>query len=151
RQINRRRQGDLGELAAMEWLSSKGATVLIPFGHSPDYDLVADIDAALLRIQVKTTTQETQTPNGHGRFPVAVRTSGGNQSWSGVAKRLDPSSFDYLFVVTARGRRWFVPAAAIDGGDALSLGGPKYSEYEIEPGVPIRDAVFGDRTPLKLA
>jgi hypothetical protein len=35
RLINRRQQGDLGEASAIEWLTSKGATVLIPFGHSP--------------------------------------------------------------------------------------------------------------------
>jgi hypothetical protein len=130
-------------------VASKGAAVLVPFGHSPDYDLVAEIDSALLRIQVKTTTQESETPNGHLRHPVAVRTSGGNQSWTGTSKKLDPSLFDYLFVVTARGRRWFIPAAAIDARDALVLGGPKYGEYEIEPGRVISDAVYGNRASIE--
>jgi hypothetical protein len=44
RLINRREQGDLGEASAIEWLIGRGARVLIPFGHSPDYDLVDDID-----------------------------------------------------------------------------------------------------------
>ena len=38
---NPRRQGDLGEFSAIEWLGSKGYPVWIPVGHSPDYDLVA--------------------------------------------------------------------------------------------------------------
>ena len=43
RLINRRQQGDLGEASAIEWLTSVGAMVLIPFGHSPNYDLVAEM------------------------------------------------------------------------------------------------------------
>jgi hypothetical protein len=42
RAVNRRVQGDLGELSAMEWLASKGALVWIPVGHSPDVDLLAE-------------------------------------------------------------------------------------------------------------
>lgn len=33
-----RQQGDLGELSAMEWLTSKGAAVFKPVFHSPDID-----------------------------------------------------------------------------------------------------------------
>src|SRR5215208_1817239 len=64
--MNPRRQGDLGEFSAIEWLGSKGYPVWIPIGHSPDYDLVAEIDARLLRIQVKTATFSRK-----GRFHVS--------------------------------------------------------------------------------
>src|SRR5436190_390429 len=97
RLINRREQGDLGEASAVEWLVSKRAKVLIPFGHSPDYDLVAEIEGKLLRIQVKTSTYVEVTPNGHHRYALQIATNGGNQSWSGVAKRFNPSRFDFLF------------------------------------------------------
>lgn len=56
RSINRRVQGDLGEASAIEWLTSKGALVWLPVGHSPDVDLMADLDQRLLRVQVKTST-----------------------------------------------------------------------------------------------
>jgi hypothetical protein len=36
RLINRRQQGDLGEVSAIEWLTRQGATVSAPLGHSPD-------------------------------------------------------------------------------------------------------------------
>ena len=147
--MNPRQQGDLGEASAVEWFASKGATVLIPFGHSPHFDLVAEIDGRLLRIQVKTSTQETRTPDGHPRIAVAVRTCGGNQSWNGVAKRLDPSRFDFLFVLTGRGRRWLIPSGALDAGNTLSLGGPKYAEYEIEACQPIRDIVYSKQARLE--
>src|SRR5438093_98610 len=90
RLINRRKQGDLGEASAIEWLTSLGATVLIPFGHSPDFDLVAEANGRLLRIQVKSSTQRVRTPSGHSRAVVALVTTGGNRSGTGVTKRLDP-------------------------------------------------------------
>jgi hypothetical protein len=149
RRMNRRQQGDLGEASALEWLTSIGATVFIPFNHSPDIDLVAEIDGRLLRIQVKTSTQRELTPDGHARSPVALATNGGNQSWNRLAKRLDPSRFDYLFALTGDGRRWLIPSGALEARNAISLGGPKYSEYEIDPARPIRQLVYDDAAPLE--
>jgi hypothetical protein len=150
RTLNRRQQGDLGEASAIEWLTRKGALVLIPFGHSPDYDLVAQIDGQLLRIQVKTSTQETRTPSEHIRFPVSLATSGGNQSWSGVVKTMDPSKIDYLFVLTGRGRRWLIPSTALESKRSIQLGGPRYAENEIEQGREISEIVYGRAAPLDL-
>jgi PD-(D/E)XK endonuclease len=143
RLINRRRQGDIGEASAIEWLTRGGALVALPVGHSPDFDLVAQIGEHLLRIQVKTSTQELHTPNEHLRFPVSLVTCGGNQSWNGVAKLFDPAKVDYLFALTSAGRRWFIPARDLEGKRAVQLGGPKYSEYEIERTAPIRELVYG--------
>jgi hypothetical protein len=151
RAINRRQQGDLGEASAIEWLTSKGALVLIPLGHSPDYDLVAQIHNRLLRIQVKTSIQQTRTPNGHLRFPVSLATCGGNQSWTGVVKTIDPATIDYLFVVTRSGRRWLIPSGEIEGKPTLQLGSPTYADFEIEPGTQIAEIVFGRRPVLDLA
>jgi len=64
----------------MEWLVSKGALVWIPLVHSPDVDLVAEIDERLLRVQVKTSTYRAKNPAGAERWRVAVATRGGNQS-----------------------------------------------------------------------
>jgi hypothetical protein len=149
RLINRRQQGDLGEASAIEWLTSVGATVLIPFGHSPDFDLVAEMEERLVRIQVKTSTQRAVTPDGHMRSPLQLATNGGNQSWSGVAKRIDPTRFDYLFALTGGGRRWFIPSLALEGRNAITLGGPKYSEFEIERSRPIHSLVYREDPPLK--
>ena len=142
RRINRRQQGDLGEVSAMEWLTRAGALVMIPFGHSPDFDLVAHINGWMLRVQVKTSTQELTTLEGHKRSVVALVTSGGNQSWNGSRKKADPSRFDYLFALTADGRRWFIPSTVLEAGTSVTLGGPKYSEFEIEPGGPIAELVY---------
>lgn len=148
RLINRRQQGDLGEASAIDWFTRLGATVFIPFGHSTDVDLVANLDHQLLRIQVKTSTQTLVTPAGHARYPVTLATNGGNQSWSGTTKRMDPNQFDYLFAITCDGRRWCVPAPALDACNALTLGGTKYSEFEIEPCAAIGPLVYAEDTPL---
>ncbi len=149
RLINRRQQGDLGEISAVEWLTRIGAVVALPFGHSPDFDLVAAMGDRLWRVQVKTSTQEVATPKGHLRFSVSLVTCGGNQSWTGVAKVFDPTKVDFLFALTSGGRRWFIPAADLDGKRAVQLGGPKYSEFEIEPSHPIREVVYSDNAALK--
>ena len=73
----------MGEASAIEWLTRMGASVLVPFGHSPDYDLVAEVEGRLLRIQVKTSTFVDRTPNGHRRWQVQIATNGGNQAPNG--------------------------------------------------------------------
>ena len=144
RLINRRQQGDLGEASAIEWFTRAGAAIFLPVGHSPDYDLVVDCGRGPLRVQVKTSTQEVTTPDGHRRCPVMLATNGGNQSWTGRVKRFDATRFDLLFALTGDGRRWLIPSDEIEAGNCITLGGPKYSEFEIEQANPIRPLVYGD-------
>ena len=127
-----RRQGDLGELSAMEWFASRGAIVCLPVGHSPDWDFVAELDRQLFRVQVKSCISFYNR-----RWHVTVCTRGGNQSWNGLVKRFDPASCDYLYAVVGDGRRWCIPATALQGKTSIALGGPKYAEFEVEPGRPL--------------
>jgi hypothetical protein len=130
---NPRQQGDLGEASAMAWLSGAIGKVLVPLFHSPDYDFVVDTGEQFVRVQVKTSTRYTQ----YGRFQVQLSTRGGNQSWNGVARLFDSSRCDYLFVLVADGRRWFIPATAVEATTGICLGGSKYSEFEVERGTPL--------------
>jgi len=139
-----REQGDVGELSAMYWLASRGAHVAVPVGCSPHWDLIAELDGRAVRIQVKTSRCFTRD-----RWNVALCTRGGNQSWNGIVKRLDASRYDFLFVLVADGRRWFVPSGRVEGGTALRLGGPKYSEFEVDRGDPIPGALgSGDASTI---
>jgi PD-(D/E)XK nuclease superfamily protein len=138
--MHSREQGDLGELSALEWLVSAGAHVYIPFGHSPDCDLVADMDGRLVRVQVKTSRFFVKA-----RWKVQLSTRGGNRSWTGVVKRFSPERADYLFVHVADGRRWFIPSHEIEGETSICVGGPKYAGFEVEPGHPF-PANVGDQT-----
>lgn len=147
RRINRRQQGDLGEFSAMEWFAGQGARVWVPLGHSPDVDLIAEIDGRLLRVQVKTTTQYVTTPNGHSRWRAMIATNGGNQSWGGATKIFDPAHVDFLFVLVGDGRRWLIPAHAIESQRQVALGGSKYAEFEIEPGAALDRVVYPAEPP----
>ena len=115
------------------WFAGKGALVCLPFGHSPDWDLVAEWHGRFHRVQVKTTTQ--RQPNGN--WVVTVCTRGGNQSWNRITKRFDDSRCDLLFVHTGDGRRWMIPAHAVEAATSVTVGSPKYSQWEIEPGEPL--------------
>ena len=143
RLINRRQQGDLGEASAIEWLTRQGATVSAPLGHSPDYDLVAELSGRLVRVQVKTATCQETRRRGGERWLVTIRTNGGNQSWTGTTKWFDSDKVDALFVLVGDGRRWCIPSAAVEATNTIHLGGPKYSEYEIEPAAAILSIVYG--------
>jgi hypothetical protein len=130
--MNPRQQGDLGEQSAVEWLWSQGYAVFVPFGHSPDVDLIALIQGDAARIHVKTCRRHIPTD----RWDVMLCTRGGNQSWNGLSKQFSSDRCDYLFVLVGDGRRWFIPAAVVEGGSGIALGGPKYAAYEVEPGRP---------------
>ena len=131
-----RRQGDLGEFSAIEWLGTRGYPVWFPLGHSPDIDLVTRIEGRLVGVQVKTTTCLYK-----GRYSVTLSTRGGNQSWSGLVKRFSSERCDWLFVLVGDGRRWFIPADVVEGGSGLLVGGPKYAAYEVESGRPLSEAL----------
>jgi hypothetical protein len=53
-----KRKGDIAELRVAADLVARGCHVLIPFGEDCDYDLVADYEGRLHRIQVKYTTSD---------------------------------------------------------------------------------------------
>jgi PD-(D/E)XK endonuclease len=129
-----REQGDFGELSAMQWLVEQGGHLYMPHGHSPDIDIVAEFDGRLLSIEVKTAGSQDKK----GRWLASICTRGGNQSWSGVVKKFDPARCDFLFVLVGDGRRWFIPTDVIECETSITLGGPKYSEFEVEPGLPLR-------------
>jgi hypothetical protein len=125
----------------MLWLRTCGATVFIPVGHTPsDYDLIADFGDGAVRVQVKTSTCWRNR-----RWNVTLATRGGNRSWSGLVKRFDASRCDRLFVHVGDGRRWFIPVSAVSCGTGILLGGPKYAEFEVDPGEPLQS-----RSPIAL-
>lgn len=124
----------MGEASALEWLMSIGAHPYVPFGRSPNCDLMADLDGRPLRIQVKTSRRRTRTG-----WEVSLATRGGNQSWSGVAKLFDSSRSDYVFIVVADGRRWLIPSPEISAKHSMVVGPRKWARFEIERGRPLAE------------
>jgi PD-(D/E)XK endonuclease len=134
--MNPRKQGDLGEFSAIDWLDARGYPIWLPLGHSPDVDLVTRIDGRLGGVQVKTSTVFRNR-----RWDVTVCTRGGNRSWSGLVKHFSSERCDWLFVLVGDGRRWFIPSAVVEATSGLRLGGPKYAAYEVEPGRPLTTSI----------
>jgi hypothetical protein len=151
RAVNRKVQGDIGELSAMEWLASRGGTVWVPFNHSPHIDLMAEWDDRLIRVQVKTSTFRDATKAGEERWRISIATNGGNRSWTGLAKKFDPARVDYLFVLVGDGRRWFIPAPFVEAQRSIALGGAKYSEFEVERGTPFEGLIYGNTVANTIA
>lgn len=117
----------------MEWLVSQGGHLYVPMGHSPDIDIIVAFGERLLRIEVKTTTCQSRPD----RWALMIATRGGNQSWNGLVKHFDPARCDYLFAHVGVGRRWLIPTDALGAASSISLGGPKYSEFEVDGGRPL--------------
>jgi hypothetical protein len=138
--VNTRQQGDIGELSAATWLATKGVPVAAPLGHSPDWDLVAQIMGRLVGIQVKTSTVCDR-----GRWRVQLCTRGGNRSWSGLTKHFDSTRCDYLFAHVGDGRRWFIPTVFLEARTAVVLGGRRYAQFEVERGDPLPQLTLRDR------
>jgi hypothetical protein len=120
----------------MGWYGSAGCDVYLPVGHSPDIDFIADDGERLIKVQVKTCGYVEK-----GRWAVSICTRGGNRSWTGVTKYFCATRCDELFVVTVDGRRWRIPAEAVQAATAVRLGGPKYSEFEVDAGPPLSDSL----------
>ena len=137
RRDNPRHQGEIGLSDAIGWFGRRGLTVSIPLADNQPYDLVVDVDGALARVQVKTTTVRS----AYGRFMASIETAGGNQSFH-TRKPFDPALVDILFVLTDDGDRYVIPTGVIDARRAVTLG-EKWSPYRAaapRPGLPDHDA-----------
>lgn len=113
--------GDVGVGQAIAYFTKLGYTVLFPLSDSQDYDLVVDIKGSLKKVQVKTGG--AFTPNN---TPViALRTLGGNQSWSGVVKCVMDTDIDFLFCYHLAAGAYLVPKAELITRTMLLLNSTK--------------------------
>jgi hypothetical protein len=122
RRANPRIQGRIGLGAAIAWFCKEGYEVAIPLNDSQPYDLIVeDVRGRLLKVQVKTTTAR----NSAGNYVVALRTVGGNQSFS-TAKPFDHASSDLLFVLTDAEEIYLIPCRDFSNTNSIAL----YYKYD---------------------
>lgn len=91
--MNTKQQGDIGVAVAISYYSRQGFAVSIPLTDNTRYDLLVDTGEELIRVQCKSTKYKD-----NNKYRVQLATNGGNQSWSGVVKKLDAVEIDRLFV-----------------------------------------------------
>ena len=120
-------QGNIGLGKAIEYFTSKCISISLPLNDTQPYDLIADFNGSLQRIQVKTTRfTETQGKS----YAVQLRNCGGNRTGKARAVPFDNTSCDYLFVYTAANKMYLIPSKNIDATNSITVG-IKYTEYEV--------------------
>lgn len=126
--LSRMQQGDLGEARAIFELVRLGYSVSKPLHVHLPYDLIADKDGTLYRVQVKTTRLVChQTTRA---MTVNISTSGGNTKVN-TQKPFDNTLVDLVFVMTSDDRCWLIPAAEITSVKTIVVGTPKHAQYQI--------------------
>ncbi len=109
-----------GVAMAMQWFLNRGYMVSLPVDHVA-YDLVAESDAGLQRIQVKTTNQ-----NRNGSYVVAITRHeyGTERLANGYywrARPYLPGEIDLFFICTGSGFCYLIPLLATRGQMSLTL------------------------------
>ena len=90
---NSKKQGDAGLGQAIAYFTMKGYDVALPLTDSADWDLIAEIDGALKRVQIKTSSQISES----GTMMFNANVNGGNQT--AVTKKLIPEQqWDLIFL-----------------------------------------------------
>ena len=117
---------------AMQWFLERGYIVSVPIEPAP-YDLIAESDSGLQRIQVKSSSMRQR---GTGPFlaklthtayvPGAARNSRG--CYRQVPYK--PGVIDFFFIVAADGGKYLIPAQALEGATCISLSG-RYDSFKV--------------------
>ncbi|QIG66217.1 hypothetical protein KNV09_gp192 [Vibrio phage Athena] len=115
--INSKKQGDVGEAYANYILTRLGYVVAKPLCDSAKYDLIAEKDSKLYRVQVKTS--KYKKPSGNYAF--SLSTDGGNKSRNTVVERKD-GDYDLLVLVSSDQQCWIVPEREITARKEMTAG-----------------------------
>ena len=124
--MNTKQQGDIGVAKAIYVYTALGYIVSIPNTDNSKYDLIID-NGSLYRVQVKTTTYKTH----YGVYQVMLKTSGGNQSWSGIIGRIDQNNVDVVAILSEDGSFYHYPAEVLNGRTTVNLG-KDAEKYKVE-------------------
>ena len=121
-------QGNVGLGKAIEYFTSNGIPVSIQLNDTQPYDLIADINGQLCKIQVKTS-RYTDT-NGKS-YCVNLKNSGGNRTGTIRYVTFNNADCDYLFVYLINNKIYLIPTSVITVKTQLRISEQQYSEYEV--------------------
>lgn len=111
--MNTHQKGNVTELEVMLAIKRLGYAVSVPYGNSDRYDLVADIDGKLIRIQCKTA----EVSEDGKAFRIDARNT---HYYKGTTRHVyyDNDEIDY-FATTNRGKCYLIPVSEIHRGIRL--------------------------------
>jgi hypothetical protein len=121
---NPRMQGNAGLGIAIAYFSSIGLRIAIPLTDTQRYDLIIEHEAALERVQVKTTTLRHAR---YGHYGVSVQCIGRNSTGT-VRRKFDPADYEWLFVVCGDACCYMIPTNAITARTGFFLT-RRYDKY----------------------
>ena len=120
-------QGNMGLGKAIEYFTSHQIPVSLPLNDTQPYDLIADFNGKLQRVQVKTS-RSTQTEGKS--YSISLRNCGGNRTGSVRQVLFDNTTCDYLFIYTGANKMYLIPSKIIEAKNSIVVG-IKYSEFEV--------------------
>ena len=113
---------------AIEYFTSHQIPVALPLNDTQPYDLIADFNGKLQKVQVKTTRY---TENDGKTYKVQLRNCGGNKTGKSRIVLFDNTKSDYLFIYTAAEKYYLIPSSEVMAVNSISVG-EKYNEYEVK-------------------
>lgn len=127
---NSKKQGDAGLGQATAYFTMLGYDIALPLTDSADWDLIVEMDDGLKRVQVKTSSQITET--GIMMFNCDVK--GGNRTGTKPPKTIQQQQWDFIFLHhLVTGKQALIPKAAITAKGQINLGSNqcKYKDFMI--------------------
>ena len=117
-------QGNLGFGKAIEYFTSHNITVALPLNDTQKYDLIADFNGKLQRVQVKTCRYK----NNYGSYEVLLKNCGGTSKGSKI-RPFDNTACDYLFIITGDDKTYLIPSQIVTTVHSMSIN--KYLSFEV--------------------
>jgi Holliday junction resolvase-like predicted endonuclease len=108
-----KQKGDLAELKVAADLAQRGCSISIPFGEDSDYDLVADFEGRLHRVQVKYTESDGNT------VTVRCRSHSLTKGKVRSTKRFTSSMVDWIAVYDRTSNRCYCPSWELGAGRSM--------------------------------
>lgn len=121
-------QGSFGLTSAIYNLTKLGYIVSIPIIDNQSYDLIADKDGTLNKVEVKTTGSKAPS----GNYTVQIKSVRSNKTVNTI-KNFDKSLVDILYILTAENTNYIIPTQELEATCSITLGA-KYDKYKIKEG-----------------
>jgi hypothetical protein len=125
--MNTKVKGDIAVAQAIQHFTMSGYEVCLPIGDKRNYDLVVEKDYKLSMVQVKYAGLY---PSKDNKCHVALRITGGNQSYKTAKKYVD-DAFDLLFIYTQKGEKYILPWEAVTARNEIAIEHPKFQGYNV--------------------
>jgi Holliday junction resolvase-like predicted endonuclease len=106
-----KKKGDLAELKVAADLAERGCSISLPFGEDCDYDLIADFEGILHRVQVKYTESDGN------RVLVSCRSRSLTKGKARRTKYYTAQTVDWIAVYDRTSDRcYYLPSRELGGG-----------------------------------